>query len=355
MKHRNIITTIAVLAAAGAQAQSSVSISGYADGSVIIESGGVGSVKKVGSGVSGPSRLIFRGTEDLGSGLSAFFHLESGVLFDTGGSLQAGFFGRQSFVGLNGPMGNLKLGLQYTPVFTTLRDVGDPFRASYAGNAGNLVTVGVPGGPKSVGFPNTSAGNGVAQGGISRANTAQYTSPNFGGFTGELAYSFGEQNGDNSKLRTYGGSAGYAKGPLNVRLAHSDTNNATGLLTERNSILAGNYNFGVAKLFLTAAANKNYASAKSRDYLIGVSVPVGQGQVMASYVRKDDRSAADNDAHQLALGYVYFLSKRTQLHASIAKISNSVPNTSPGFYTVSTPAGPGTGNRAIAFGIGHFF
>ena len=60
-----------------------------------------------------PSRLGFRGTEDLGGGLSAFFNLEMGLALD-GGTLNNGgrSFGRAANVGLAGSFGRITLGRQ---------------------------------------------------------------------------------------------------------------------------------------------------------------------------------------------------------------------------------------------------
>jgi predicted porin len=70
-----------------------------------------------------PSRLGFRGTEDLGGGLKAMFTLEQGLGADTGGLAQGGrAFGRQAFVGLSGPWGQVSLGRQTTMLFWSLLD-----------------------------------------------------------------------------------------------------------------------------------------------------------------------------------------------------------------------------------------
>src|SRR5688572_17823735 len=73
------------LGAAAAHAQTSVGIYGIVDAGFVHESGGVaGSIKKITSGVGSASRIGFRGAEDLGGGMSAFFTLENGNRIDTG-------------------------------------------------------------------------------------------------------------------------------------------------------------------------------------------------------------------------------------------------------------------------------
>ena len=57
-------------------------------------------------------------------------------------------------------------------------------------------------------------------------------------------------------------------------------------------------------------------SAKSRDYLIGASVPFGSHTFIASFIRKNDRTAANRDANQFGLGYNYTISKRTNIYAA---------------------------------------
>lgn len=60
-----------------------------------------------------PSRLGFRGNEDLGGGVQAVFALETGFAPDTGTLGQGNrLFGRQAWVGLKGAYGTLMLGRQ---------------------------------------------------------------------------------------------------------------------------------------------------------------------------------------------------------------------------------------------------
>ena len=70
-----------------------------------------------------PSRLGFRGTEDLGDGLRAVFVLEQGFSPDTGTLNQGGrMFGRQAFVGLSDSWGTISFGRQYTMLYMWVLD-----------------------------------------------------------------------------------------------------------------------------------------------------------------------------------------------------------------------------------------
>lgn len=82
------------------------------------------------------SRLGFRGTEDLGGGLSAGFWLEAPLSNDTGGGIAN--FGRRSTLSLSGPFGELRLGRDYTASFWN-DAVFDPFSVNGVGT--NLIAV----------------------------------------------------------------------------------------------------------------------------------------------------------------------------------------------------------------------
>ena len=129
--------------ASAAQAQSSVTVYGILDvgyvgtnervsSNALVPTTG-GNYKKTtnsfgGVGAESTSRLGFKGTEDLGGGMSAFFTAEfalfpqdqtlSGNSTVGNNSTAAGLQNRQAFVGLkkNG-LGSAALGTQYTPVF----------------------------------------------------------------------------------------------------------------------------------------------------------------------------------------------------------------------------------------------
>jgi predicted porin len=289
-----VCIALGLAAGAGAHAQTNVTIYGIADAAFVGESGSsAGHQTKLTSGAASASRIGFRGAEDLGDGVSAFFTLETGVKIDTGEVDAANtIFNRQAFVGLKTKAGAVALGRQYTPYHLTLTSVADPFGTGYAGTAKNL-------------FPDNGTN-------VRASNTVTYTSPTVHGAHAELAYSAGEQAAL-AAGRQFGGALDYAQGPLRVRLAYNSKNTdvaATGVNHDlgRNILLGANYDlkwiklygaFGVDKGFNSATlgnANNPYGGVKptpstdGREILLGFSAPVGPGTLMFSTQHKDDRT-----------------------------------------------------------------
>ena len=110
----------AALCAVGgtALAQSSVTIAGVLDLSARSSKNSNGSIKSLSSGNNSTSRLVFRGTEDLGGGLRAGFWLEGSLQADTGvAGTGTQFWDRQATVSLSGPFGEVRMGRDWTPVY----------------------------------------------------------------------------------------------------------------------------------------------------------------------------------------------------------------------------------------------
>ncbi len=336
------LLALAVLGAfsGAAFAQTSVTVYGLVDAGLVRETGGAaGAVTKLTSGVKNGSRWGLKGTEDLGGGLAANFLLEGGFHTDTGALGQGGLiFGRQAYVGLSGGFGSVNFGRQYAPIFSALDSV-DPFGTGLAGASTHLMS------------------NPVRMN-----NTVKYSTANLGGFTGSVAYGFGEVAGDTAASRQFGLSLGYANGPVGVTLAHHNTNNPTDTVKGKLTLVGGTYDFGMVKAYLAYQTEKNAivispssakwdAASDARDILVGVSAPVGAGTILASYIRKNDRTAANQDADQIAIGYVHALSKRTNVYTSYARISND----NGAVYTVGNATEAGSGNKAFNVGVQHKF
>ena len=370
--------------ASAASAQTSLTMYGIADVGIVRESGNPASpVTKVTSGISAGSRLGFRGVEDLGGGMAAIFTLETGINMDTGGAAQGAsaanpngvLFARQSFVGLKSSGGTLTLGRQYNPYFYTVNAI-DPFGTGHVGNSGNIMAF--------------TGANGRS------SNSVMYASPTFAGFKGELLYQFGEQVGSVQSGRSINGAVSYTNGPLLIRLASNRSNNdiagKTSVPVTKNNILGVVYDFKVAKMtagyatikgpiattlfgtatpdpyaqeflgfykatpYRSAATVAQYGTPTTydvRDFLIGATIPVGPGNILASYIRRKDKTATNQGANQAALGYEYYLSKRTVWYNVYSRIRND----NGAGYTVgnSGDATAGSGDKAFSTGIRHTF
>lgn len=310
---------------ASASAQTAVTVYGLLDVGITSESGAPGGSKvTLGSGIQSGSRLGFKGSEDLGGGLAAIFTLENGFNPDDGTQGQGRLFGRQAFVGLQGGFGTVTAGRQYTPLWSAI-DSLDPVDG-IAGGSHNLM-----------------------RRDVRTDNTIKYASPRLNGVSGELAYSFGEVPGNSAASRILGGALAYANGPLVLKLAHQNKNNATDTDSSKSTYLGGSYDFGMVRALLGYEANKGAGAIDDKVAVIGAAVPFGASTVMLSYTRKDDRSAANDDANQVALAYTYALSKRTNLYSSYTRINNR--NT----LVSRTRTGDGSGDREFNVGIRHKF
>jgi predicted porin len=383
------LVALAVLAAAGAaSAQSSVTLFGVVDTGVsyyTVKSSFYNSslalltapvapvgVKKsqwaMSQGGNSSNRVGFRGVEDLGGGLAASFWLEAGYDSSTGANAISSF-NRRSTVSLSGGFGELRLGRDYTPTFTS-DSAFDPYGTVGVGT--NLVsTVNA----NLYSFKTTGSVAGSSDPYVRSSNSIGYfLPPNLGGFYGQVMYALHENvkssdlAGSPSKRGKYiGGRFGYANGPLDVALAYGQTTvvDTTGAFAagpfagQANGVFAGekikqanlgaSYDFGVAKVVgeysrvtdsvratVPFAGFGSFTTTDNDKYtggLLGVIVPVGAGQIKASFSRvkfKNDLPGFipsifgptnfDASANKIAIGYVHNLSKRTALYATAARI-----------------------------------
>ena len=309
--------------AGAASAQTNVTIYGVVDAGLVRTDNGSTKTTSLDSGKLNGSRFGFKGSEDLGGGLSAVFQLENGFSVDTGGLATANtLFNRQAWVGVAGGFGTVKAGRQITPVFAN-SGTFDPFGNALAGDSARIFNTEYEGSR----FDNSL--------------TYHYAANSF---RGELQYSFGEVAGNNSANRVIGGFAGYKNGPVDAVLTYTKVNNAAGTDDRRTWLLGGNYDFGMIKPYIAYASVKGPGTTDVRDWLLGARAPVGAaGTVMVSFATKDNRATANADAKQWALGYLHTLSKRTTLYTSYGRLTNDGASS----LRVLVP-----GNTASEFNVG---
>lgn len=358
MKTKHMTVGIAALGLSAAAVAQGVVLGGIADAAVRrVSNEGRGHATALVSGSNATSRIFFRGREDLGDGLWAGFHLEHGLLIDSGmDAVATQFFDRRSTVSLGSrQLGELRAGRDFVPSYVSWSRF-DPF--SYVGVAGsnNLVTA-TPAGPIRSAF-GTGANTTVRS-----SNAVQWLAPEgLGGFEAGLLHAFAEGGlAANGLHKVSGVRVGYVAGPINVSAATTRTSND---LTApggsfRDTSAGAAWDFGVARVSL---AVRRFAQAQARqtNAMLGAWIPVGSGEVKFSYVRADLEGNAGatrlegNDAHQLGLGYVHNLSKRTALYATVARIDNrgaaafAIPGVTGGVQ-------PGGKSRGVELGLRHSF
>lgn len=267
---KSLFAIAAVTAFAGAaQAQSSVTVYGILDvgyvggnakATTVNASGGQitpqENISLFGQSAQTTSRLGFRGTEDLGGGLSAQFTFETGL--SPNSSTLSGFNNRQAFIGLaQKGMGNARIGTQYTPVHESVGATG-------ANQLNNLVGDVIY--PQNTGLTNRdgSASNANAGYSVRANNMIRFETVNLSGFT---VKAFAVQNGRDENQTTYPAtSSGTATA------AYASGTGYTGGNTNQNGFGFGvNYNL---KKFLLSLAYQSFTNENSFTEQIN-AVPVG--------------------------------------------------------------------------------
>nr|WP_315394518.1 porin [uncultured Duganella sp.] len=357
------IACLGALTANGAMAQSSVSIYGLLDSGVVYttNSNAAGnSVVKVPSLTGSlPSRIGFRGVEDLGGGLQAVFTLESGLNVDTGTMGQGNrLFGRQASVGLKGAFGTVTLGRQINMTFlSSLKsDVMGPnlFSMSsidpYIPNARSDNAVGYLGNfaDFTVGGTYSFGRDASAAGGPPATNCAGEVARNSKAcrqVTALLGY-------DNKR---FGATVTYDK-------MQGNTGAAAGLTTADSSdrrttlnlyAMAGELRIGTGVMARKREAATRVNDLESDLYYLGASYPLMPMLTLDGQVARHDVKNSGNDSTLAVLRLTYFLSKRTAVYSSLGRMKNS------GLAAIALDAGgtvgQGLSQSGVSVGVRHTF
>ena len=359
-----------------------------------------------------PSRIGFRGQEDLGGGWAASFWLESQMTVNDGATPI--LFSRRSTVSLSNSLGEIRLGRDYTPTFWT-DTIYDPF--NNIGVGANIV--GVINGRLAVAtaLPGGGLLNGGLPGGpdnyVHTSNAVSYFTPQgLGGFYGQLMYALpgGTQsslvpNSPSTRDALDAARVGYLNGKLDVSATYevSTPIDAVAPFTSpllstkiKTANLGGTYDFNVLKVYgeLSRATNDSSAAipfpvaplavaiaSTSVSYdgaMAGIAVPYGASIFKAaySYVKYNNdvptafSSNQDASSSKFAIGWTYNFSRRTLIYATAAyiKVRNGQNNsfvmgvpsgsTIPTYVTTGTPTASGyapSSSIGYDFGISHSF
>lgn len=289
------------------------------------------------SGQNSGARLGLKGEEDLGNGVKVGFVLENGFDTDDGELGNGGrLFGREALLYVGGDFGELGMGRQ----------------GELASGNGRYGIFGGKVSPFSTGWSDIAGHKYVMGAGFDRMdNTITYKTPTFAGFNLLAQYSFdknvqkdddaatGVQHGREGSAeadRQYALGATFAAGDLYLAGIVTQTNkqsvkyNGTSLGEQDDPLtvsLGGNYNFGVAKLYVATQYFKDSGLAVKMiqndqadkfdgfGLSVGADVPAfgGTAKVLVGYMDAEDQNLNPNDVQRytFSVGYEYPLSKRT--------------------------------------------
>lgn len=297
------LLALAVLSAfAGAvSAQSTVTLSGGVDAAIQRTNG----AWNMSTGNSGRTNFTLSGREDLGGGMFAFFAMNYRFNAATGQGTSAvttSSFFRQSWVGLGGGFGDVRLG-RMLPALQEFNGGFDPF------------------GTETIGSTHTGGLNAGIAGAARLNNAIYYRSPSLGGLQVHANIAAGDQNvvsGTGAAATLVSGSERpvglgviYAGGPLRVALAY-DRN----AIDQKTKGVYGAYKFGFAELMFQWENGDVAGNTDQTVYSIGARVPLGASTIKVGY-----RNNSDLEQKKIAAGLDYSLSKRTIVYTDVAKQS----------------------------------
>ncbi|WP_175950702.1 porin [Burkholderia sp. BCC0405] len=373
------LASIGLIGAGGvAHAQSSVTLAGILDAG--FEMSKVGALKsdpsnhpvlyRFQNGNLQASRLIFRGTEDMGGGMKTLFFLESQFNLGDGTLAGSGLFTREAWVALATNQGTLVMGRYRAPTFWVylFEDANtyklDSFTAPNIHHQAVLSQI--------FGAQRTSSTLGGAftgLGGFSN-NTISYKTPVlFGGLTSEVTYSNGA-NGvqDNSQDgKNLGANLIYSNGIFQIGYGFNNSHYYLDgeMASLKTHIVGALYKFS----WTTVGADYIYASDSVGRFASSWSVtdvtpvgPSGQLNLGVGHILSSQVGGVGH-ATSFDAGYVYFLSKRTQLYTIYTKLFNGA-NSTIGLGTLNGPPSnessfakvtPGFNPWAMTVGLRHSF
>ena len=296
------------------------------------------------SGQASGSRFGFKGTEDLGNGLTVGFILEDGILSDTGVDDKV-MFNRESSLFIEGGFGKFAMG--------RIGSINNG-QSSWA-KAGMISAFGT----SDWGGYSAQIGNVMHMAG-QWDNMIAYQTPDFAGFKIYAQYGMGTNDNENESRsdRYYALGATYNNGPFAGYFAVDSINYQTANLAagvDADDIddsltvtLGGSYDFEVVKVYLGAqyfdeVKLSNFKgvikaagvgqSNKVKGYGISLTgdAPVLGGKAMFGIGYTDAESADSEDKtadvelqrYVVSVGYDYPFSKRTDVYAVASYMQDS--------------------------------
>lgn len=304
------------------------------------------------------SVIGFRGSEDLGGGVSAIFQVEGTLSPDTGAGELAR---RDTRVGLDGTYGTLFAG-HWATAYNTATASLDPF---YPTTAGYMSIIGNGAGAAVDNVSNLSSFD------RRQANSVHYWSRPWKGVALRLTHGLAEERpASGAKPSLTSVAAIYEQGPWYATLAHERHHAYQGPgRSDSGTKLAVARRFGDTRVALLAERLEYELAGGNLDrnaFYVSVSHQMGAHGLRLGVARAGDGKGArgnrigfihggpDTGATHVTLGYDYALSKRSALYAYVTHLDNE-ENGGYDFAINSLGAAPGATLRGAALGLRHSF
>jgi len=379
------LVALAALAATASFAQ--VTIDGYIDRGYLITNNSFNQAdtRTIGSN-AGTTTLGFKFRENVGGGIVIGGQLNTdwadfaGATQATGvGTAQTGCFANsQSFADIAGPFGTVRLGAPNSFTLTNATAVAAPLYSTGVGSTysssfsiANGLGTGATGLAGTVGLATTTAAGADAAAGtgarsIRIANTVQYSSPVFNGFSAHIGITPQNNNvtGTTTSSLSVGNTVGvkeyalrYTNGPIdamytNIKYEVGSAGTAqnrftaagvasTGVVTGTGSVttpstLAANLSstqsllgatYTVMPTLKVHAGFGNFSSSnnlsKGKSTQFGVTYTMGNIDLMAQMAKVDDTSTTNTDRKMTGIGVNYNLSKTARVYLRADDINYS--------------------------------
>lgn len=284
---------------------------------------------------SNTSKIGFKGSEDLGSGLKAIWQVEQGVQMD--GSGTDTFATRNSFVGLQGDFGKVLAGRHdsaYKALAAKVNPVPDGV-ADVCGSANPL----------------------FCRGSSRMVNSVHYFSPEYSGFSAGVSYGTDEARVADQNKDIYSLAVQYKANGLHATVGYEKRNDAVAKGYDTDFWQVGaTYTFGDTTVGAGFERQKDQVVGGSdktqNSWTVGATHKIGAIGLGLAYAKlNESNSNAKDGADQWTLGANYALSKATSTYAYFTRINNDDAATR-NFGLNPIVGGVGAGSSPTAFGVG---
>ncbi len=298
----------------------------------------------------------------------------------------AGFANSQSFADIAGPFGTLRLGIPNNYTLTNAISVASPsFSTGVGGAYSTAFSIANGVGTGTTGFGGTVVAGAIGTTGVGTrairiANTVQYSSPSFSGFSAHIGITPQNNNVTSTTAAGAGNTVGvkeyalrYTNGPIDAMYTsikyevgsngtlQTKVNNQSASVTTpalATNALTGGYTNTQNLLGVTYAVMPTLKlhgglgsfssadnTAKGKSTQLGVTYTMGNIDLMAMMAKVDDTATTNVDRKMTGLGVNYNLSKTSRIYLRADDIN----------YNSNGTAAAGTAVKRTAVGISKSF